>query len=168
MCDHYCGGFLWRLLSIQQHGMSLYLNYKVWRMVCATEVAQAREQSSWECLQWAQEGRLAKGALSLPQRALGGPSARETELGAPAEDCQPGQGSSGTEPLLTLQLLNTQQPVHRFADGDTSMPPLFIGLCLTLPSGWAFPASSLCCCHSVYYLDLFFHTHTYITKQPSR
>lgn len=37
-------------------------------MICATEVAQAREQSSWEHLQWAQEGKLKKGTISFSKR----------------------------------------------------------------------------------------------------
>lgn len=129
MCDHYCGGFLWRLLSIQQHEMSLYRNYKVWRMVCATEAAQAREQSSWEYLQWAQERRLTKGTTSFSQRSW---ESRETEPGAPAGDCHPGQGSSGTEPLLTLQLLNTEQHVHRSAGGALPCPLYLLG-CVSDP-----------------------------------
>lgn len=155
--------------SFEGSWASLYLNHRVWRMVCATEVAQAREQSSWEYLQWAQEGRLAKGTISFPQRGAGGPSAREAEPGAPAGNHQPGQGSSGTEPLLTLQLLNTQQQhVHQICWwGHFYAPFIYWAVSLTLPPGWAFPASSLHCCHSVYYLDLFFHTHTYITKQPA-
>lgn len=166
MCDCYCGGFLWRLLSTQEHEMCLYLNYKVWRTVCGTEVARARKQRAESTCSEPSRGSLQRACKDSLREELG---AQVPEKRKPLSSSWGLSAWAGQQwhraPSAPAAAKHTAQVGWW---GHFHAPLIYWAVSLTLPPGWAFLASSLHCCHSVYYLDLFFHTHTYITKQPSR
>lgn len=151
-------------LSIWQHDtvpLSKLQNLKdgLWHRICPNKRTKQRRAPAVS-----PGGKVYKGHHQhLSERGAGSTSARETKLGAPAGDCHQGRAA-----VAQNQFWPHSCKTQICWWGHFHVPFIYWAVSLTLPSDWAFPASSLHCCHSAYYLDLFFHTDTYITKQPSR
>lgn len=138
------------VLSIQKHELSLSQDSSLQDGLCHRRCSEPSREGSPRDRQ-------------ILQGRSWGSRTRETELGAPAGAVTPGRAAGAQSPAAAAHTAAWAQ----ICWWDTCMSPLFIGMCLWPSCQAEHSLPPLHCCHSVHYLDSFFHAHTYITKQPS-